>query len=59
VASVIASRYRRHPWVPWAAYGTATFLSLTRLPDQAHYPSDIFFGAALAYGIGHFAVLGR
>lgn len=59
VASVIAGRYRAHRWVPWMAYGTATFVSLTRLPDQAHFPSEIFFGAALGYGIGHFAVLGR
>lgn len=59
VASVIAGRYRVHRWVPWVAYGTAAFLSLTRLPDQAHFPSEIFFGAALGYGIGHFAVLPR
>ena len=59
VAAVIAGRYRAHRWVPWAAYGAAAALSLTRLPDQAHFPSDIFFGSALGYGIGHFAVLGR
>jgi membrane-associated phospholipid phosphatase len=59
VASVIAGRYRAHRWVPWVAYGTAAFLSLTRLPDQAHFPSDVFFGAALGYGVGHFAVLGH
>lgn len=59
VASVIAGRYRAHRWVPWVAYGTAALLSLTRLPDQAHFPSDIFFGASLGYGIGHFAVLPR
>jgi membrane-associated phospholipid phosphatase len=59
VAFVIAGRYRAHRWVAWVAYGTAGFLSLTRLPDQAHFPSEIFFGAALGYGIGHFAVLGR
>src|SRR5581483_9919636 len=57
VAAVISARYREYRWVPWLAYGAATFLSLTRLPDQAHFPSDIFFGAALGYGIGHFAVL--
>jgi hypothetical protein len=59
VASVIAGRYRGHRWVSWAAYGSAAALSLTRLPDQAHFPSDIFFGATLGYSIGHFAVLGR
>lgn len=59
VASVIAGRYHGHRWIPWVAYGAAAALSLTRLPDQAHFPSDVFFGAALGYGIGHFAVLGR
>jgi membrane-associated phospholipid phosphatase len=59
VATVISSRYREHRWIPWAAYGAATFLALTRLPDQAHFPSDIFFGAAMGYGISHFVVLRR
>lgn len=59
VATVIAERYREHRWIPWVAYGAATFLSLTRLPDQAHFPSDIFIGAALGYSISHFVVLRR
>jgi membrane-associated phospholipid phosphatase len=59
VATVISGRYREHRWIPWAAYGAATFLSLTRLPDQAHFPSDIFLGAAMGYGIGRFVVLGK
>ena len=59
VATVVSARYRAHRWVPWVAYGAATALSLTRLPDQAHFPSDIFIGAALGYTIGHFVVLQR
>jgi membrane-associated phospholipid phosphatase len=59
VATVISGRYREHRLIPWVAYGAATFLSLTRLPDQAHFPSDIFLGAAMGYGIGRFVVLGR
>jgi membrane-associated phospholipid phosphatase len=59
VAAVVSGRYRAHRWVPWVAYGAATALSLTRLPDQAHFPSDIFIGAALGYSIGHFIVLQR
>jgi membrane-associated phospholipid phosphatase len=57
VATVIAERYKHRRWVPWAAYGAATFLSLSRLTSQAHFPSDIFMGAALGYGISHFVVL--
>jgi membrane-associated phospholipid phosphatase len=59
VAAVISARYRSHRWVPWAAYGAAAFLALSRLPDQAHFPSDIFIGSAIGYSIGHFVVLGR
>jgi membrane-associated phospholipid phosphatase len=59
VATVISARYREHRWIPWVSYGTATFLALTRLPDQAHFASDIFFGAAMGYGISHFVVLRR
>jgi len=57
VATVIASRYRKHRWVPWAAYGAATFIALTRLPDQAHFPSDLFMGAALGFSVSQFVVL--
>ena len=59
VATVLSNRYHEHRWVPWVAYGTAAFLSLTRLPDQAHFPSDIFMGAALGYGVSRFVVLRR
>ena len=59
VATVIASRYREHRWVPWVAYGAAAVLSLTRLPTQAHFPSDIFIGSAMGYSISRFVVLRR
>jgi membrane-associated phospholipid phosphatase len=57
VAAIFAGRYREHRWVPWVAYGMASLVALTRLPDQAHFPSDIFAGAVLGYSIGHFVVL--
>ena len=57
VATVIAERYRKRRWVPFAAYGAASVLSLSRLPTRAHFPSDIFIGAALGYSISHFVVL--
>ena len=59
VATVISERYREHRWIPWVAYGAAAFLSLSRLPDQAHFPSDIFIGAAIGYSISHFVVMSR
>jgi membrane-associated phospholipid phosphatase len=59
VATVVAVRYRKHRWVPWVAYGAATFIALTRLPDQAHFPSDLFFGAALGFSVSRFVVLSK
>ena len=57
VATVFAERYRNHRWVPWVAYGLASVVGLSRLNAQAHFPSDIFFGAALGYSVSHFVVL--
>jgi membrane-associated phospholipid phosphatase len=59
VATVIAVRYRQHRWIPWVAYGAAAFIALTRLPDQAHFPSDLFMGAALGYSVSRFVVLSK
>ena len=57
VAAVYSSRYRHHRWVPFVAYGLASLISLTRIPDQTHFPSDVFAGAALGYTIGKFVVV--
>jgi membrane-associated phospholipid phosphatase len=58
VATVFARRYGNHRWVPWVAYGAAGVISFSRLSLQAHFPSDVFLGAALGYSISRFAVLG-
>jgi len=57
VATVFADRYRRHRWAPWVAYGLAGLVGFSRVTLQAHFPSDVFAGAALGYVISHFAVL--
>ena len=57
VATVVASRYHRHPWVPWLAYGFATAISFSRVTTLAHFPSDVFLGAALGYTITRYQVL--
>jgi membrane-associated phospholipid phosphatase len=57
VATVVASRYHHHRWVPWAVYGFATAVSFSRVTTSAHFPSDVFLGAALGYGITRFEVL--
>ena len=57
IATVFAHRYRRHRWVPWVAYGAAGAISFSRVTTQAHFPSDVFLGAALGFTITEFTVL--
>jgi membrane-associated PAP2 superfamily phosphatase len=57
VATVIASRYHNHRWIPWVMYGMATAISFSRVTTSAHFPSDVFLGAALGYTITRFEVL--
>jgi membrane-associated phospholipid phosphatase len=56
IATVMARRYGDHKWVPWVAYGVAGLISFSRVPDMAHFPSDVFLGAALGYTITRFDV---
>ena len=57
IATVFAHRYGKHRWVPWVAYGAAGAISFSRVTTQAHFPSDVFLGAALGFTITKFAVL--
>jgi membrane-associated phospholipid phosphatase len=58
VATVIAGRYgKRHRWVPFVAYGVAGVIGFSRITNQAHFPSDVFLGAALGYAVAQFDVL--
>jgi membrane-associated phospholipid phosphatase len=57
VATVVATRYHTHRWVPWAVYGFATAVSLSRVTSSAHFPSDVFLGAVLGYTITRYQVM--
>jgi membrane-associated phospholipid phosphatase len=57
VATVVATRYKNHPWVPWLAYSFATAISFSRVTTMSHFPSDVFLGAALGYTITRYQVL--
>jgi len=57
VATVVAERYRNHWWVPVLAYSFATAISFSRVTTLAHFPSDVFLGAALGYAVTKYAVL--
>ncbi len=57
VATVVANRYQRHRWVPFAAYGMAFVISASRITTAAHWPSDVFLGGALGYSIAKYETL--
>jgi len=57
VATVVACRYQHHRWVPLLAYGFAAVISFSRVTTSAHFPSDVFLGAALGYTITRYEVL--
>jgi membrane-associated phospholipid phosphatase len=57
VATVVASRYHTHRWVPWVVYGFATAVSFSRVTTLAHFPSDVFLGAALGHAVTRYEVL--
>jgi membrane-associated phospholipid phosphatase len=54
VATVVSYRYRNHKWVPWAAYGLATAIGLSRIATQAHFASDVFLGSAIGYTVARY-----
>jgi membrane-associated phospholipid phosphatase len=56
VATVFAERYTSSRRL---AFGLAGAIGLSRLIARAHFPSDVFFGAALGYSISHFVVMQR
>ncbi|KAB2809760.1 phosphatase PAP2 family protein [Phaeocystidibacter luteus] len=52
VASVFAHSYREQPWVGVSVYSLATLAGLSRIHDDVHWGSDVFFGAALGWYVG-------
>lgn len=54
LATVIASEYSYRLWVPFVSYGLATLASASRVYEDEHWSSDVFFGAALGFFIGKF-----
>lgn len=57
IATVIARRYGDHRWVPYLCYGVAALVAFSRVPDRAHFSSDVFLGAALGYAITRYDTL--
>ena len=49
IATIIASEYADKAFVPPLVYGIATLTALSRVNDNAHWASDVFFGAVIGY----------
>ena len=56
LATVVSERDRDRPWVAPVAYGLASMVSVSRLTARAHFPSDVFVGAALGFLMGRHVV---
>jgi len=56
-ASVMDEAYGH--WVGWPLYGIAGFVAFERLDDREHHFSDVVFGAALGWVIGHTVASGH
>lgn len=52
IASVVASVYKDTKWVPPVVYSLASLTAISRLHNQAHWASDIFFGSAMGFFVG-------
>jgi hypothetical protein len=49
IATVVANEYEETPYIKPISYGLATLTGLSRMNDEKHWASDVFFGAALGY----------
>ena len=49
IATVFANEYEEVPYIKPISYGLATLTGLSRMNDEKHWASDVFFGAALGY----------
>lgn len=55
-ATVVATHYKDHIWVPITLYSLATMEGVARMYADKHWSSDVLIGGALGYAIGTFVV---
>jgi len=59
VATVIASEYKDKPAIPIIAYTIAGLVGLSRIYDNKHWASDVFFSAPLGWAVGKLVAKGK
>jgi len=52
MAAVIAEQYKEVKWVPWFSYSFASLIGLSRIYENDHWASDVFFGACFGTAAG-------
>jgi membrane-associated phospholipid phosphatase len=52
LATVVAERNRKRPWLAAGAYGLAGLVSVSRITERRHFPSDVFVGAVIGHLVG-------
>lgn len=52
LATVIASTYADHKWVPPVAYTMASIIGVSRIAAHDHWATDVFVGAVVGYSVG-------
>lgn len=55
-ATVFAMEYKDRPLVPLISYSAATLIGLSRITENKHWITDIFFGGVLGYFTGRLVV---
>ena len=51
LATVVADVFKDHPYMPIIAYTASTITALSRIYDNRHWASDVFFGAIMGHVI--------
>lgn len=51
LSSVVAERYRSW-WIKFVSYGFAAAVSISRLNNNVHFPSDVFWGGLVGISVG-------
>ncbi len=49
IATTVAEQYPGRRWVAPTAYGLAGLVSVSRIAQRRHFPSDVFVGSVLGY----------
>ncbi len=51
MATIFATEYKEYKWVPIVSYSLAGLTGLSRINDNRHWGSDVFFGAVIGWGM--------